>query len=96
MQNSSSKNDSSKKQPTTEEPKGLGEHAMGHEAEIAQEQGWGLNEEERTKLPEGRPAHYGGIGYDYGAQDFGDTPAKRDNPEGITDQPDEDEHRKAS
>jgi hypothetical protein len=78
------------------EPKGLGEHARGPAAEKAHELGWDLNEEERTKPPEGRPAHYGGKGYDYGAQDFGDTPAKRDNPEGVSDEPDDTEERKAS
>jgi hypothetical protein len=68
-----------------DEPKGLGEHARGPAAEKAHEEGWDLNEQERTKQPPGRPAHYGGKGYDYGAQDFGDTPSKRDNPEGASD-----------
>jgi hypothetical protein len=78
------------------EPEGLGEHARGPASEAAHEQGWGLNEEERKKQPEGRPAHYGGKGYDYGAQDFGDTPAKRDNPEGASDEPERPGKRKAS
>jgi hypothetical protein len=68
------------------EPEGLGEHARRREAEIAHDQGWDLNEDERKQQPRGRPAHYGGKGYDYGAQDFGDTPEKRDNPEGASDE----------
>jgi hypothetical protein len=83
------------KDPKQKEPEGLGADELGPAAEAAHEQGWGLNEEERTRQPETRPAHYGGIGYDYGAQDFGDTPAKRDNPDGISDEPSE-EQRKAS
>ncbi len=80
----------------TNEPRGLGEHARGPASEAAHEQGWDLNEEQRTEPPKGRPAHYGGKGFDYGAQDFGDTPAKRDNPEGASDEPESDEERKAS
>jgi hypothetical protein len=78
------------------EPAGLGEHAHGHAAEIAHEQGWGTNEDERKKQPEGRPEHYGGKGYDYGAQDFGDTPAKRDNAQGPDDEKVRSPERKAS
>ncbi|HLJ78266.1 MAG TPA: hypothetical protein VKT75_12670, partial [Acidobacteriaceae bacterium] len=37
-------------------------------------QGWGLNQDERTRLPEGKQPWQGGRDYDYGAQDFGDTP----------------------
>ena len=33
------------------EPAGLGEHAHGLASEYAHEQGWGLNEAERTRLP---------------------------------------------
>ncbi|PYP93806.1 MAG: hypothetical protein DMG65_00070 [Candidatus Angelobacter sp. Gp1-AA117] len=72
------------------EPDGLGEHARGPASEAAHDQGWNLNEEERRKQPQGRPGSYGGKGYDYGAQDFGDTAAKRDNPSGP-----EEEERKA-
>ncbi len=69
------------------EPKGLGEHTRGVAAEWAHEQGWGLNEEERTRNPEGRPQFYGGKGYDYGAaQDFGDEAVKRDAGEGAGDE----------
>ena len=56
----------------TPEPRGFGEHSKGLAGEYAHEQGWGLNEAERTKqVPEGEAA-LGGTDYDYGAQDFGD------------------------
>ena len=88
--------DDQKKQDETKEPDGLGEHTRGRGAEAAHEQGWDLNEEERTKQPEGRPQHYGGKGYDYGAQDFGDIPAKRDNPDETSDEAEPNKDRKAS
>lgn len=72
------------------EPEGLGEHARGRASEAAHQQGWDLNEEERTQQPDGRPAHYGGKGFDYGVYDFGniaselDSP-KLDDPENATD-----------
>jgi hypothetical protein len=75
------------REETHNEPEGLGEHKRGPASEQAHEQGWGMNEEDRTTPPQGRPAHYGGKGFDYGAQDFGDTPAKRDNPSGVEDEP---------
>lgn len=78
---------------TEREPEGLAADNRGREAEIASEEGWGTDEEKRREQPKQRPAHYGGKGYDYGAQDFGDTPSKRDNPEGVDDTPEE---RKAS
>ncbi len=56
------------------EPRGFGEHARGLAGEYAHEQGWGLNEEERTKQPPSEQQADGGKDYDYGAQDFGDTP----------------------
>ena len=56
-------------QTTIPEPRGLGEHTRGLASEYAHEQGWGLREEERTKLAS--PPD-GGRDYDYGAQDFGD------------------------
>ncbi len=55
------------------EPIGFGEHTRGLSGEYAHEQGWGLNQEERTKLPEEEEALKGGTDYDYGARDFGDT-----------------------
>ncbi len=58
-----------------QEPRGFGEHSRGLAAEYAHEQGWGLDEAERTKQPEGRQATDGGTDYDYGARDFGDEAA---------------------
>lgn len=58
------------------EPKGLGEKNLGPTAEAAHEDGWGLSEEQRTSQPAGKPDHYGGTDFEYGARDFGDTPEK--------------------
>lgn len=57
----------------SQEPVRLGEHRRGLASEYAHEQGWGLNEEERTKLPDEKQDYQGGTDYEYGAQDFGDT-----------------------
>lgn len=54
------------------EPLGFSEHTRRSSSEHAHEQGWGLNEDERRKLPRNQAAQ-GGTDYDYGAQDFGDT-----------------------
>ncbi len=59
---------------TVPEPRGFGERARGLAGEYAHEQGWGLNEAERTALPKGREPNYGGAEYDYSARDFGDEP----------------------
>ena len=59
---------------TVPEPRGFGEHARGLAGEYAHEQGWGLNEAERTALPRDRQPSYGGTEYDYSARDFGDEP----------------------
>jgi hypothetical protein len=56
------------------EPRGFGEHSRGLAGEYAHEQGWGLNEEERKATPAERQPEDGGTDYEYGAQDFGDTP----------------------
>ncbi len=64
------------------EPRGFGEHARGLAGEYAHEQGWGLNEAERTAIPEERQATYGGTEYDYGARDFGDEPTDMTGSEG--------------
>ena len=60
------------------EPRGLGEHVRGLASEYAHEQGWGLNEEERTKVPEGKQDTDGGTNYNYGAREFGDEPTNLD------------------
>ncbi len=59
-------------QPVPHEPAGLGVRSHGLAAEYAHEQGWGSDEEQRTKAPE--EAATGGTDYNYGAADFGDTP----------------------
>ncbi len=58
----------------SQEPAGLGAHKHGLAAEYASEQGWGTQEEQRTKPPLGNTAGYGGKDYAYGAADFGDRP----------------------
>lgn len=60
--------------PLPVEPRGLGEHVRGLASEYAHEQGWGLNQDERTALPKERQPTDGGTDYSYGAQDFGDSP----------------------
>ena len=70
-------------EPLQNEPRGLGEHARGLASEYAHEQGWGLNEEERTRLPEGKQNTGGGTDYEYGARDFGDEPVDTSNTDGT-------------
>lgn len=67
-------------QQNDEEPKGLGENDLGPTGEAGREQGWGLNQEQRTSQPAGKPSHYGGRDYDYGAQDFGEIPDQPQEP----------------
>lgn len=59
------------------EPRGFGEHARGPAAGKAHEMGWDLNEDARTQPPQDGENTYGGTDYNYGAQDFGDDPVKR-------------------
>jgi hypothetical protein len=54
-------------------PQGFTVHSSGLASEYAREQGWGINEEERTKTPGEKQDYDGGRNYDYGARDFGDT-----------------------
>lgn len=56
------------------EPSGFGEHTRKSSSENAHEQGWGLNQEERTRVADEKQESQGGTDYDYGAQDFGDIP----------------------
>ena len=58
----------------SEEPRGFGSHTRGLAGEYAHEQGWGLEEDERTKLPDTPQDTDGGTNYEYGARDFGDEP----------------------
>jgi hypothetical protein len=59
---------------TTREPQGFTVHSGGLSSEYAREQGWGLNEEERTKTPQKKQNYDGGRNYEYGPRDFGDVP----------------------
>jgi hypothetical protein len=72
------KEDADNKQPA--EPRGFGEHTRGLTGEYAHEQGWALNVEERTKLPDVPQDIDGGKDYEYGARDFGDTPVNTEIP----------------
>lgn len=55
------------------EPLGFTDRTRSSSSEYAHEQGWGLNEVERTAVPAEKQAFEGGTDYDYGARDFGDT-----------------------
>jgi hypothetical protein len=59
--------------PDAHVPQGFTVHSSGLASEYAREQGWGINEEERTKTPRQKQGYDGGTNYEYGAQDFGDT-----------------------
>lgn len=56
------------------EPRGFGEHTRGLAGEYAHEQGWGLDEAERTHIAKTPQDTDGGTDYEYGARDFGDEP----------------------
>ena len=56
-------------------PKGFSPGARGPAGENAHEQGWQLNEEERTRIAKSMQGKTGGRDYNYGARDFGDKPA---------------------
>jgi hypothetical protein len=79
-----------KQQKTEVEPRGFGQRTRGLSGEYAHEQGWGLNEEERTARAKGPQNTDGGTDYEYGARDFGDEPvntatvAGGNAPEGTT------------
>lgn len=66
-------NTSGTRESGTHEPQGFTVHSSGLASEYAREQGWGINEDERTKTPKQKQDYDGGRNYDYGAQDFGDT-----------------------
>jgi len=55
-----------------ENHKALRSHTGGLSSEYAREQGWGLNEEERTKTSQKKQNYDGGRDYEYGPRDFGD------------------------
>jgi hypothetical protein len=53
-------------------PKGFSPGARGPAGENAHEQGWQLNEEERTRVAKSMQGKMGGRDYNYGAREFGD------------------------
>ena len=61
------------KEQAPREPRGFGEHTRGLAGEYAHEQGWGLDEDERTHQSTAPQDTDGGTDYEYGAADFGDT-----------------------
>jgi hypothetical protein len=54
-------------------PQGFTVHSSGLASEYAREQGWGINQDERTRTPKQKQDYDGGRDYDYGTRDFGDT-----------------------
>ena len=54
-------------------PAGFTQHSGGLASEYAREQGWGINEDERTQTARDKQDADGGRDYDYGPRDFGDT-----------------------
>lgn len=79
---------------TKVEPRGFGEHTRGLSGEYAHEQGWGLDVEERTRMPQGTQDISGGKDYDYSARDFGDEPTNMERA-GSGSGPDETAARRA-
>lgn len=64
------------KRESLQEPRGFSEHTRKRSSEHAHELGWGLNEDERRRIPnDGRKA-YGGTHDADGAQSFGDEPIR--------------------
>ena len=55
-------------------PKGFSPGLRGPAGENAHEQGWQLNEEERSRTAKSMTGKTGGRDYNYGARDFGDRP----------------------
>ena len=54
-------------------PAGFTQHSGGLASEYAREQGWGINEDQRTQTSPVKQDADGGSDYDYGPRDFGDT-----------------------
>jgi len=71
------------------EAQGFTVHSSGLASEYAREQGWGINEVERTKTPKQKQDYDGGTNYEYGARDFGDTarPGDPAKPSGYRNKP---------
>ena len=69
-----------------DEPRGFGSHTRGLAGEYAHEQGWGLEEDQRTRLADTPQDTDGGTDYEYGARDFGDEPINAARVLGTSDQ----------
>ena len=54
------------------EPRGFGEHTRGLSGEYAHEQGWGLDEAERTRISFQPRDAEGSTDYDHRGHDFGE------------------------
>jgi hypothetical protein len=65
--------DERRKSAEKREPKGFTPRTGGLASEYAREQGWEINEEERSRTSEEKQQYDGGTDYEYGPQDFGDT-----------------------
>ncbi len=59
---------------TIRRPRGFSPGARGLAGENAHEQGWQINEEERTKSAKSLQGRPGGRDFNYGARSFGDSP----------------------
>jgi len=68
-------------------PKGFSPGARGPAGENAHEQGWQLNEEERTRIAKSMQGKTGGKDYNYGARDFGDRPIDTSSADATAQQP---------
>jgi len=66
-----------KQQHDRREPSGFTPRTGGLASEYAREQGWDINEEQRSQTPREKQKYDGGRDYDYGAQDFGDEPVDK-------------------
>jgi len=67
-------------------PQGFTVHSSKRSSEYAREQGWGINEEERTKTPQQNQDSDGGTNYDHGARDLGDTAVDTSSAKAAADQ----------
>jgi hypothetical protein len=61
------------KSKDSHDPQGFTPRSGRAASEHAREQGWQINEDERTKTSTEKQPYDGGIDYDVGAQDLGDT-----------------------
>lgn len=60
------------KTKNSHDPLGFTPRSSRRASELAREQGWQMNEGERSRTPRTKQPYDGGTDYDYGARDFGD------------------------